>query len=926
MKEKIKRLTKKKWFAVTAALIVLALILYGAGRLVFAEDYGIVRWDGNFQYSQDNWKYSTKSYIIVNGNEEKLYANKGNGFTRRDSDTGNTKILEVNQTELVQYLQDEKGYEFKVGDKIEWYADAEVTFKYSGVVTTSRGPYDTVDEAYEMNEQDWTKARESIEGRGSERGVLVDWPDDNIGGICIIQEDRTNPTWVWYGYLHHYQDGGYWRELCEENYFPIKPEHLNEKSKIDIYFQDEYGSNIATRKGGTGTVGSPFSYTAESTIESDGNIYTLDSWVYESEEDSGSGTGSTAEFELKSTSYTLTFTYVMKELPPEHVCTYEWGNYNSEYHWYVCSECGRSSTKHAHQMVAGDTDPDTGETEYTCECSSHDECPYSYVKHTHSYVGWLPDADDYPMEDGEWEEWYEYNPNKYHWKYCEYDDCSSTSGKASHSGTGYEDEGDGYERNRCKTCGWILGERPVTVNIYLNPNGGVFPDGSTEMIEIGPFTYGQVTNLSVLQDEKYFPTMEGKEFFGYYVVEEGLSEAFYKPNWELGILEGQPYFFGTNSNGEAYSKVKKAYTIHAQYKEPSYDIEYHPTNDLANPPTMAKSYHKVGVPSNLSPIGFYVTIPIKYDLGTVAGNVEVTVDQSFHEAKFLGWATSEERALAGIVDYEDKAEVTDLLTHAGTFHLYAVWDYGSIVLPNAKSANGGMKLEGWTNHDGDYYKVLNDFGNFAGNVECPLSGKAEILTAKWIPNTYTVSFNSNGGTECSPITVEYLGKYGKLPEPKRSGYTFAGWEDDITKTIVTEITTVTLAANHTLNAKWNPNPITITLEYCFDSVGNPANPKKYALPAEEAALTVKDSDTDTYSTYYNEFYNSLPTPSMDGYTFVGWYLEKADGTGCGHDTCLRSNMMRIDTAGDHTLYARWTENRYKINLDTNDAYSVWGKD
>ena len=101
MKEKIKRLTKKKWFPVTAALIVLGLILYGAGRLVYAEDYGVVTWDGDFQYSQDNWKYSTKSYIIVNGNEEKLYANDGNGFTRRDSDAGNTKILEVNQTEAM---------------------------------------------------------------------------------------------------------------------------------------------------------------------------------------------------------------------------------------------------------------------------------------------------------------------------------------------------------------------------------------------------------------------------------------------------------------------------------------------------------------------------------------------------------------------------------------------------------------------------------------------------------------------------------------------------------------------------------------------------------------------------------------------------------------------------------------------------------
>lgn len=660
----------------------------------------------------------------------------------------------------------------------------------------------------------------------------------------------------------------------------------------------------------------------------------------------------------KDTTYIAKVAEVGKEptpTPPKveepEDCTHEYGEWETvEYGKNgtcarVCILCGYQSDAKEHTWVEIDEDKEqnddgttTTTTYYECQ-KTEGGCGDTYEKTTiaceHNYIEWAPDE---LIDYDEWEAWKEaglsykdyedadlaYNPDSYHWKYCEY--CGKTSGRGSHSGTGYVDEGDGYERNRCKTCGWILGERPVTVNIYLNPNGGVFPDGSTEMIEIGPFTYGQVTNLSVLEDEKYFPTMEGKDFFGYYVVEEGLSEAFYKPNWELGTLEGQPYFFGTTSNGEKYSKVKKAYTIHAQFKEQSYDVEYHPTNDLANPPTMAKSYHKVGVPSNLSPIGFYVTIPFEYNLGTVAGNVEVTVDQSFHEAKFLGWATSEERALAGIVDYEDKAEVTDLLSHAGTFHLYAVWDYGSIVLPNAKSANGGMKLEGWTNSDGDYYKVLNDSGNYAGNVEYPLSGRPEVLTATWVPNTYTVTLNSNGGTECSPIIVEYLGKYGTLPTPTRTGYTFAGWEDDITKTIVTETTTVTLAADHTLNAKWDPDPITVTLEYCFDSVGNPVNPKKYASDAEKEALTAKDSDTDTYSTYYNEFYSVLPTPSIDGYTFVGWYLEKADNMGCGHDTCLRSNLMRIDTAGNHKLYARWAENQYKINLDTNDGYSVWGKD
>lgn len=938
MKEKIKRLTKKKWFTVTAALIVLGLILYGAGRLVYAEDYGVVTWDGDFQYSQDNWKYSTKSYIVVEVQGDSLILNaneNNNGVTRKDSTSGNTKELEVNQTQLVQYLRDVEEYTFHVGEVIEWDADAKVTFKYSGVKTVTAGPWDNIEEAYDKNERDWSTFRRKVEDRyeevrNSENSSgfiefdgtpLIDWPEDNIGGIAFMVQGKLTP--LWYGYLHKFEDGGYWKELGEGyGKIVIREEDLYESSRIDIYFQDEYGSTIAAKDEGTGTVGSSFSYTAESTIESDGNIYTLDSWVYESDEDSGSGTGSTAKIdELKSTSYTITFTYSMVEVE-EHECTYEWGNYNDTYHWYICTECGKSSEKHAHQMVAGESDPDTGETVYTCECSEHEECPYSYVKHKHSFVGWIPDEDDsYPIED--WEEDYKYNPNEYHWKYCEYDDCASTSGRASHSAGDWEDDGDGYERKRCKTCGFVMEERAITVNILLNPNGGTFPDGSTEMIEIGPFVYGKATELSVLTDANYFPAMEGKDFFGYYVVEEGLSEAFYKPNWELSILEGQPYFFGTNSNGETYSKIKKAYTVHAQYREPSYEIEYHPMNDLAVPQTMAKSHHDVGKESKLSLVGFYITIPIGYEIGTVAGNVETTADNTFHAAEFLGWATTEERALEGIVDYEDEATVLNLLTHAGTFHLYAVWDYGSIILPNAKSANGGMKLKGWTNSDGDFYSVLDSTGNYTGTATYQLSGRAETMTAEWIPNTYTVSFNANGGTDCVPIEVTYLGTYGTLPETTKKGNTFAGWVNDITGETVYSSTIVTLAGDHTLSAKWNPNPITVTLEYCFDSVGTSENYGKYATNAEKDKLTVKDNDTDTFVTYYNEFYSVLSTPFIDGYTFAGWYTEKgADGCGCGHSGCLVSNNTRISNTENHSVYAKWTEKQYKIYLDTNQDYTV----
>ena len=59
-----------------------------------------------------------------------------------------------------------------------------------------------------------------------------------------------------------------------------------------------------------------------------------------------------------------------------------------------------------------------------------------------------------------------------------------------------------------------------------------------------------------------------------------------------------------------------------------------------------------------------------------------------------------------------------------------------------------------------------------------------ILYAKWTPNTYTVTFNSNGATTAANPTTKTVTfpatTVGNLPtNPQRTGYTFAGWYDEL---------------------------------------------------------------------------------------------------------------------------------------------------
>lgn len=80
----------------------------------------------------------------------------------------------------------------------------------------------------------------------------------------------------------------------------------------------------------------------------------------------------------------------------------------------------------------------------------------------------------------------------------------------------------------------------------------------------------------------------------------------------------------------------------------------------------------------------------------------------------------------------------------------------------------------------------------------------QTLYAHWTANTYTVTFNTNGGTTpTASKSVTYASTYGTLPTPTRSGYAFLGWYTAASGgTQVTSSTTVSITANQTLYAHW----------------------------------------------------------------------------------------------------------------------------
>ena len=130
---------------------------------------------------------------------------------------------------------------------------------------------------------------------------------------------------------------------------------------------------------------------------------------------------------------------------------------------------------------------------------------------------------------------------------------------------------------------------------------------------------------------------------------------------------------------------------------------------------------------------------------------------------------------------------------------------------------------------------------FAGwDKDIPTTMPAEnmTITAKWTVNKYTITFETDGGSDVVPITQDYGTEITKPAAPTKTGYTFIGWSEAIPATMP--------AKNMTITAKWNINQYTIT----FDTDGG----------------STIESITQDYGTAIN----APADPTKTGYVFDGW--------------------------------------------------------
>ena len=184
-------------------------------------------------------------------------------------------------------------------------------------------------------------------------------------------------------------------------------------------------------------------------------------------------------------------------------------------------------------------------------------------------------------------------------------------------------------------------------------------------------------------------------------------------------------------------------------------------------------------------------------------------------------------------------------------------DYGTEITVPDNPTRKGYTFKGW-------------------DKEIPETMPADNITVKaqWGINQYTITFDTNGGSEIAPITQDYGTEITAPDNPTRKGYTFKGWDKEIPKTMPAE--------NMTVKAQWEINQYTIT----FDTNGG-----------SEIAPITQDYGTEI---------TAPDNPTRKGYTFKGWDKE----------------IPETMPADNITVKAQWEINQYTITFDTNGGSEI----
>ena len=404
-----------------------------------------------------------------------------------------------------------------------------------------------------------------------------------------------------------------------------------------------------------------------------------------------------------------------------------------------------------------------------------------------------------------------------------------------------------------------------TYAVTLNTNGGTIADGK----DVTGYTYGVGATLPT------DVTRTGYTFKGWYdnenltgspVTAIGGAETGNKEYWAKWEINQYTITFDTNGGSEIApitqdygteitapdNPTRKGYTFKGWDKEIP---ETMPAENMTVKAQWEINQYTITFDTN----GGSEIAPITQDYGTEITAPDNPTRKGY---TFKGWdkeipKTMPAENMTVKAQWEINQYTITFDTNGGSEIAPITQDYGTEITAPDNPTRKGYTFKGW-------------------DKEIPETMPAENMTVKaqWEINQYTITFDTNGGSEIAPITQDYGTEITAPDNPTRKGYTFKGWDKEIPETMP--------ADNITVKAQWEINQYTIT----FDTNGG-----------SEIAPITQDYGTEI---------TAPDNPTRKGYTFKGWDKEIPE-------TMPAENM---------TVKAQWEINQYTITFDTNGGSEI----